>query len=91
MSGAGSVLGASELDRYFPERRMRIFVGTWNMCGMRDVPLSINDFLLPETADFVQDAYVVGSQEAIPNRSLTSTYYTCWFSHIPVFFVTWDE
>jgi len=68
MSGAGSVLGASELDRYFPERRMRLFVGTWNMCGMRDVPSSLNDFVLPETAEFVQDAYVIGSQESIPNR-----------------------
>jgi len=69
MSGTGSALGATELDRYFPERRMRIFVGTWNVCGMRDVPASVNDFLLPETADFVQDAYVIGTQEAIPNRS----------------------
>jgi len=68
MSGTGSLLGANELDRCFPERRMRIFVGTWNMCGMRDVPSSLNDFLLPEMADFVQDAYVIGSQEAIPNR-----------------------
>ena len=68
MSGSGSVLGATELDRYFPERRMRVFVGTWNMCGMRDVPSSLNDFVLPETAEFVQDAYVIGAQEAIPNR-----------------------
>jgi len=73
MSGSGSLLGANELDRCFPDRRIRIFVGTWNMCGMRDVPCSLNDFLLPQTADFVQDAYVVGTQEAIPNRSVTGS------------------
>jgi len=69
MSGSGSVLGANELERYFPERRMRILVGTWNMCGMRDIPQSLNDFLLPEAVDYVQDAYIIGSQEAVPNRS----------------------
>jgi len=80
MSGAGSVLGANELDRYFPERRMRIFVGTWNMCGMRDVPSSVNDFVLPETVDFVQDAYVIGSQESVPNRSAAGHPHTCHFN-----------
>lgn len=30
-SGSG-MLSGSELERFFPERKARIFVGTWNMC-----------------------------------------------------------
>ncbi len=31
--GNGALLGAEELDRYFPERRLGIYVATWNMQG----------------------------------------------------------
>lgn len=31
--GSGALLGADELDRYFPERRVGIYVATWNMQG----------------------------------------------------------
>ena len=27
------LLGAEELERYFPSRTLRVFVGTWNMNG----------------------------------------------------------
>ena len=30
-SGAMSILGAEELERYFPDRRSHIYVGSWNM------------------------------------------------------------
>eukprot|EP00061_Rhincodon_typus_P014893 g42260.t1 len=30
---SGALLGASELDRYFPDRRVRVFITTWNMQG----------------------------------------------------------
>jgi len=62
------MLGASELQRYFPERRMRIYVGTWNMGGMRETPSSLDNLLLPEMIEYAQDAYVIGAQEAISNR-----------------------
>lgn len=29
--GSPSVLGADELDRYFPDRKVNVFIGTWNM------------------------------------------------------------
>lgn len=31
--GSGALLGAEELDRYFPDRRVGIYVATWNMQG----------------------------------------------------------
>lgn len=33
MLGNGALLGAEELDRYFPDRRVGIYVVTWNMQG----------------------------------------------------------
>lgn len=33
MLGSGALLGAEELDRYFPNRRVGIYVTTWNMQG----------------------------------------------------------
>ena len=30
-SGAMSILGVEELERYFPDRRSHIYVGSWNM------------------------------------------------------------
>lgn len=33
MLGNGALLGAEELDRYFPDRRVGIYVATWNMQG----------------------------------------------------------
>lgn len=30
-----ALLGAEELDRYFPDRKLHIFVGSWNMAEMK--------------------------------------------------------
>jgi phosphatidylinositol-bisphosphatase len=68
LGGLTSILGSTELENRFPDRTMRVFVGTWNMGGMRNVPTSLDSFLLPETFDFAQDMYVIGSQESVPNR-----------------------
>ncbi|KAG8535593.1 hypothetical protein GDO81_028200, partial [Engystomops pustulosus] len=32
---SGALLGAEELDRYFPERLLRVFIATWNMQGRK--------------------------------------------------------
>jgi len=72
--GSCSLLGSEALERFFPERKMRIFVGTWNMCEMKTIPTSINDFLLPELSEYVQDAYVIGTQETACNRYLAQAY-----------------
>lgn len=66
------MLGQEELERYFPERKMRMFVGTWNMCEMKNIPASLDDFVLPESSEFVQDLYVIGSQESVGNRLVSS-------------------
>ena len=68
VSGNGSLLGAEELERYFPDRKMRIFVGTWNMCELKTVPESVDDFVLPDNVDYIQDCYVIGTQESTGNR-----------------------
>ncbi|GIX94829.1 inositol polyphosphate 5-phosphatase E [Caerostris extrusa] len=44
----GSLLGNEELSRYFPDNKVTIFVGTWNM-NSHDPPSNIDDFLLPLT------------------------------------------
>ncbi|XP_029468344.1 72 kDa inositol polyphosphate 5-phosphatase [Rhinatrema bivittatum] len=64
----GALLGADELDRYFPDRRIAIFVATWNMQGKKELPDNLVDFLLPADDDFVHDMYVVGIQEGCPDR-----------------------
>ncbi|KAG8447517.1 hypothetical protein GDO86_014862 [Hymenochirus boettgeri] len=66
--GNGALLGAEELDRYFPERRLGIFIATWNMQGRKELPESLDDFLLPGDDDFAQDMYVIGVQEGCPDR-----------------------
>ena len=81
-TGAG-MLSASELERFFPERKARVFVGTWNMCEHRfstkvkvkagetdKVSEDVDDFLLPETCELVHDIYAIGTQESCPNRSV---------------------
>ena len=68
INSSGSMLGTNELERFFPDRKMHIFVGTWNMGDMKLVPDCLDDFILPESCDFVQDIYVIGSQESVSNR-----------------------
>ncbi|XP_016383364.1 72 kDa inositol polyphosphate 5-phosphatase-like [Sinocyclocheilus rhinocerous] len=66
--GNGALLGAEELDRYFPERRLGIYVATWNMQGEKGLPCNLDDLLLPTDTDFAQDVYVIGVQEGCPDR-----------------------
>nr|XP_014346448.1 PREDICTED: 72 kDa inositol polyphosphate 5-phosphatase isoform X2 [Latimeria chalumnae] len=64
----GALLGSEELDRHFPNRKIGIYVVTWNMQGRKELPENLNDFLLPSDSDFAQDMYVVGTQESCPDR-----------------------
>ncbi|XP_078406333.1 phosphatidylinositol polyphosphate 5-phosphatase type IV [Cetorhinus maximus] len=64
---SGALLGASELDRHFPDRRVRVFITTWNMQGQK-LPDKLDDLLLPCDAQYIQDLYVIGTQEGIPDR-----------------------
>ncbi|XP_053414039.1 phosphatidylinositol polyphosphate 5-phosphatase type IV isoform X2 [Nycticebus coucang] len=65
---SGALLGAEELARYFPDRNMALFVATWNMQGQKELPPSLDEFLLPAEADYAQDLYVVGVQEGCSDR-----------------------
>lgn len=31
--GGGALLGSEELDRYFPDRKVGVYITTWNMQG----------------------------------------------------------
>ncbi|XP_075707322.1 phosphatidylinositol polyphosphate 5-phosphatase type IV-like [Rhinoderma darwinii] len=66
--GSSAVIGARELDRYFPDRRLRLYVATWNMEG-KDYPQNLEDLLLP--SDNTKDIYVIGVQEGCPNSLRT--------------------
>eukprot|EP00062_Callorhinchus_milii_P017236 gi/632969370/ref/XP_007901051.1/ PREDICTED: 72 kDa inositol polyphosphate 5-phosphatase [Callorhinchus milii] len=65
---SGALLGGEELERYFPDRRVGIFITTWNMQGRKELPDSLNDFLLPCDCDVTQDMYIIGIQESISDR-----------------------
>ncbi|XP_041855540.1 phosphatidylinositol polyphosphate 5-phosphatase type IV isoform X2 [Melanotaenia boesemani] len=66
--GSGALLGAEELDRYFPDRRVGIYIVTWNMQGEKFFPTNLNDLLLPTDSEFAQDFYIIGVQEGCPDR-----------------------
>ncbi|XP_038156068.1 phosphatidylinositol polyphosphate 5-phosphatase type IV [Cyprinodon tularosa] len=68
MLGSGALLGAEELDRHFPDRRVGVYVVTWNMQGEKFLPANLNDLLLPMDSEFAQDIYVIGVQEGCPDR-----------------------
>ncbi|KAM4877767.1 phosphatidylinositol polyphosphate 5-phosphatase type IV [Thomomys bottae] len=65
---SGALLGADELARYFPDRNMALFVATWNMQGQKELPVSLDELLLPCEADYTQDLYVIGVQEGCSDR-----------------------
>ncbi|XP_054357786.1 phosphatidylinositol polyphosphate 5-phosphatase type IV isoform X2 [Pongo pygmaeus] len=67
---SGALLGADELARYFPDRNVALFVATWNMQGQKELPPSLDEFLLPAEADYAQDLYVIGVQEGCSDRDL---------------------
>ncbi|XP_030000394.1 phosphatidylinositol polyphosphate 5-phosphatase type IV [Sphaeramia orbicularis] len=66
--GSGALLGAEELDRYFPDRRVGIYIATWNMQGEKGLPANLDDLLLPTDSEFAQDFYIIGVQEGCPDR-----------------------
>ena len=66
--GPTSLLGTAELERQFPDRTIRIFVGTWNMNGQVP-PRHLSEFLLPHNLKYVPDLLVIGTQETFPEKS----------------------
>ncbi|XP_076853838.1 phosphatidylinositol polyphosphate 5-phosphatase type IV isoform X3 [Brachyhypopomus gauderio] len=66
--GTRALLGAEELDRYFPDRHLGIYVATWNMQGEKGLPSNLDDLLLPTDMEFAQDLYIIGVQEGSPDR-----------------------
>ncbi|XP_017267607.1 phosphatidylinositol polyphosphate 5-phosphatase type IV isoform X2 [Kryptolebias marmoratus] len=68
MLGSGALLGADELDRYFPDRRVGVYVVTWNMQGGKFHSANLNDLLLPTDSEFAQDFYIIGVQEGCPDK-----------------------
>lgn len=66
--GSRALLGGEELDRYFPDRRLGIYITTWNMQGEKGLPSNLDDLLLPTDSEFAQDLYIIGVQEGCPDR-----------------------
>lgn len=65
----GSLLGVDELHRYFPDRMLKVFVGTWNM-QRKTIPKNLDDFLLPKHQEYLQDIYVIGVQESTQDQKM---------------------
>lgn len=65
---SGALMGAEELARYFPDRTVALCVATWNMQGQKELPVNLDELLLPAEADYAQDLYVVGVQEGCSDR-----------------------
>ncbi|XP_061713327.1 inositol polyphosphate 5-phosphatase E isoform X2 [Cydia pomonella] len=63
-----SLLGASELEHVFPEREVKIFVGTWNMNGQAP-PKELADFIFPNQVKHVPDIFAIGTQESYSERT----------------------
>jgi len=66
--GPTSLFGTQELEKQFPDRTIRIFVGTWNMNGQVP-PRHLSEFLLPANLQYVPDLLVVGTQEVFPEKT----------------------
>lgn len=58
-----SLMGASELERIFPDRNIDIFVGTYNLGEMKTIPKKLEDLVLPEDVEFVPSIIVINTQE----------------------------
>ena len=65
-----SLLGAEELKKHFPDMKIRIFVGTWNMNDQSPPNQSrtLSKFLLAHGIKFLPDVFVVGTQESFSDR-----------------------
>ncbi|KAG6442385.1 inositol polyphosphate 5-phosphatase E [Manduca sexta] len=63
-----SLLGAAELEHVFPDREVKIFVGTWNMNGQAP-PRELADFIFPDQVKHVPDIFAIGTQESYSERT----------------------
>ncbi|KAM3964479.1 inositol-3-phosphate synthase [Aphomia sociella] len=63
-----SLLGAAELEHVFPDREVKIFVGTWNMNGQAP-PRELADFIFPSQVKHVPDIFAIGTQESFSERT----------------------
>ncbi|XP_045771661.1 inositol polyphosphate 5-phosphatase E-like [Maniola jurtina] len=63
-----SLLGAAELEHVFPDREVRIFIGTWNMNGQAP-PRELADFIFPNQVEHVPDIFAIGTQESYSERT----------------------
>lgn len=58
-----SMFNDDELVKYFPEHKITVYIGTWNMAS-RQPPDDMNSFALPESVQYLADVLVFGVQEA---------------------------
>ncbi|XP_045497660.1 inositol polyphosphate 5-phosphatase E [Colias croceus] len=65
---SNSLLGTAELEHVFPDREVKIFVGTWNMNG-QSPPRELADFIFPEEVKHVPDIFAIGTQESYSERT----------------------
>ncbi|XP_071506726.1 uncharacterized protein [Diadema antillarum] len=64
---SGSLVGKEELDSHLPDRKLKVFVATWNMHEDKELPENLEELLLPDDCEYMQDVYVIGTQESCPD------------------------
>ncbi|KAL5011304.1 hypothetical protein ScPMuIL_009855 [Solemya velum] len=52
-----------ELQKFFPDHKVHVWVGSWNMGEIKETKECLDDFLLPEESSYMQEIYAVGTQE----------------------------
>ena len=62
INGKG-LLSSDELERNIMDKKARVLVATWNMGGVKKLPESLDELLLPENIQTMPDVYVIGVQE----------------------------
>ncbi|ESO01361.1 hypothetical protein HELRODRAFT_82107 [Helobdella robusta] len=62
------LLGSEELIRYFPNKRIRIHVCTWNVAETKTIPVNVDNLLLPKISEILFDMYVISTQETAFDR-----------------------
>ena len=56
-------MGAQELERTLSEKRARVLIITWNMCGLKEIPDKLEELVLPDKIESMPDIYAIGAQE----------------------------
>ena len=62
INGKG-LLSYEEIDRNLMDRKAKVLISSWNMGGIKKLPINLEELVLPDTIQTLPDVYVIGVQE----------------------------